>query len=159
MQGEKDLLLAVIDDAYSGTSWQGPNLKGSLRGLSAAQAAWRPGPDRHNIWELALHAAYWKYSVRRKLLNEKRGSFPLKGSNWFVRPQELTDAAWKSDRDFLDEIHQSLRQSIASLDPHIFTKPGASSTGKYPRLIYGIAAHDIYHTGQITLIKRLMKSG
>ena len=91
MNTEIGLLLAVIDDAYSGKSWQGSNLKGSIRGLEPEDAAWRPGPDRHNIWELVLHAAYWKYTVIRKLLGEKRGSFPLKGSNWFRRPEGRPD--------------------------------------------------------------------
>ena len=158
MIGVIDLLLSVIDDAYSGKSWQGSNLRGSIRGLSAREAAWRPRSDRHNIWELVMHAAYWKYAVKRKLLNEKRGSFPSKGSNWFVRPQELSDAAWREDRRMLDEIHQNFRQAIASLDPRILDKTMAGRKYKYVKLVYGVAAHDIYHTGQIKLIKRLMQS-
>jgi uncharacterized damage-inducible protein DinB len=157
MKGEIDLLLSVIDDAYSGKSWQGPNLKGSIRGLSAEEAAWRPRPDRHNIWELVLHSAYWKYTIKRKLLNEKRGSFPLKGSNWFVRPHDLTAAAWKEDQRLLEEIHRDLRQAIAALKPRVLNRKLAGSKHKYAKLIYGVAAHDIYHTGQITLIKRLMQ--
>ena len=78
---EIHLLLRMLDEAYSVKTWHGPNLKGSLRGLTAVTAAWRPGPKRHNIWEVAVHAAYWKYVVRRRLLGEKRGSFELKGSN------------------------------------------------------------------------------
>lgn len=156
MKNEIALLLAVLDDAYAGKSWQGPNLKGSIRGLSPEQAAWRPGPNRHNIWELVMHAAYWKYSVKRKLMNEKRGSFPVKGSNWFARPQELTRGAWKEDLRLLDEIHHSLRQIVASLDPGVLGKPIAGVRYTYAKIIYGVAAHDIYHTGQITLIKRLM---
>jgi uncharacterized damage-inducible protein DinB len=156
MKGQIALLLAVLDDAYAGKSWQGPNLKGCLRRLSPESAAWRPGPGRHNIWELVMHAAYWKYAVKRRLLNEKRDSFPLKGSNWFMRPQELTLAAWKKDQRLLDTMHRSLRQAIAELDPKALDQPIAGGRYSSAKLIYGIAAHDIYHTGQITLIKRLM---
>ncbi len=156
MKGEIDLLLSVIDDAYNGKSWQGPNLRGSIRRLSAGEAAWRPRPDRHNIWELVMHAAYWKYAVKRKLLNEKRGSFPSKGSNWVVRPQELSESAWNADRLLLDEIHQSFRQAIATMDPRMLNRNFGGSKFKCVRSIYGVAAHDIYHTGQIALIKRLL---
>ena len=52
-----NVLFDFIDEAFDKKSWHGPNLRGSLRGVTAQQAAWRPGPDRHNIWELALHAA------------------------------------------------------------------------------------------------------
>src|SRR6266581_4846091 len=96
-----ELALALLDEAYGKRTWHGPNLKQSIRGVSAKQAAWRPAPGRHNIWELTLHAAYWKYTVRRRITGEKRGSFVLKGSNFFKRPVELSDTAWKKDIDIL----------------------------------------------------------
>ena len=40
---------------------------GCLRGVQPEQAVWKPAPDRHSIWELVLHIAYWKYAVRRNL--------------------------------------------------------------------------------------------
>ncbi len=79
------VLVHLLDEAFDRKAWHGPNLWGSVRGLSAEEAAWRPSPGRHSIQELALHCAYWKYAVRRKLTGEKRGSFPLKGSNFFPR--------------------------------------------------------------------------
>lgn len=60
-----ETLLALLDEAYDHRSWHGTNLRGALRGLPSAVAAWRPEPMRHNIWELVVHAAYWKYAVRR----------------------------------------------------------------------------------------------
>ena len=76
-------LLTLLDEAFDKRSWHGPNLRASLRGVTAADAAWRPRPAAHNIWELALHAAYWKYVVLRKVTGAKRGGFPLPGSNFF----------------------------------------------------------------------------
>ncbi len=67
------LLLRVMDQAYDQKSWHGTTLRGSLRGLTAEEALWRPGPNRHNIWELTLHAAYWKYIVRRRLAGDSVG--------------------------------------------------------------------------------------
>jgi hypothetical protein len=92
---EVELLLCILEEAYEKQARHGPNLRGSLRGVSVEQAAWRPDPQRHNIWEIAVHAAYWKYAVRRRLQGEKRGTFPLKGSNWFERPEEASEAAWR----------------------------------------------------------------
>jgi len=96
------------------------------------------------VWALALHAAYWKYAVRRRLTGEKRGSFPVTGSNFF--PLEGRD--WQSDCRLLTEQHRQLRAAVAGLD---------RVNAKTERLIRGAALHDIYHAGQITLIKRLMR--
>src|ERR687893_2033574 len=110
---EIEIVLAVIDQAFDRKSWHGPNLKGSIRGMTAREAAWRPARGRPNAWELALHAAYWKYTVRRRLTGEARGSFPLKGSNFFERPAgRPTEAAWKADVRLLVETHAALRESI-----------------------------------------------
>jgi uncharacterized damage-inducible protein DinB len=155
---EIQVLLTVIDQAYDHKSWHGTNLRGSIRGLPAKQAAWRPAPNRHNIWEIVVHAAYWKYAVYRRLTGEPRGSFSLKGSNWFVRPQEPTEAAWKADIARLSETHQSLRAAIAAMEAKALYKIPAGSKLDNFTLISGIAAHDLYHAGQIQLLKRLMKT-
>ena len=54
--------MILLDEAFDRRSWHGTNLRGSIRGLPRSTAAWRPAPDRHNIWELVVHAAYWKYA-------------------------------------------------------------------------------------------------
>jgi uncharacterized damage-inducible protein DinB len=151
------LLLRIIDEAFEKKAWHGPNLKGSMRGVTARQAAWRPGPLRHNIWEIVVHTAYWKYAVRRRLLGEKRGSFPFKGSNWFRRPLLLSEAEWKKDVALLTQQHEAMRTAIAGIGPRLHaTRPGSMTSNV--TLVYGIAAHDVYHAGQIQLLKRLQGS-
>lgn len=157
-KNELSLLLRLIDEAYERKTWHGPNLRGSLRGVTAKEATWRPEPGRHNIWEIAVHAAYWKYTVRRRLLGEKRGSFPLKGSNWFTLHQRASAKNWKEHLRLLDEVHRSMREAIAVLpESRLFVKmPGSKYT--YAEALTGIAFHDVYHAGQIQLLKRLMNA-
>ena len=145
------LLLANLDAAYEKQAWHGPNLRGALRGLSLDDLIWRPAPGRHSIWELTVHAAYWKYAVRRRLRGAKRGSFPLKGSNFFAVPEQPSESDWREVVRLLDDEHRQLREAIASMSETELADP------KKLRLVYGIAAHDLYHTGQIQLIKRLRK--
>jgi hypothetical protein len=153
---EIDLLLRIIDQAFDHTSWHGPNLRGSVRGVDADEAAFRPAPGRKNIWEHIVHAAYWKYVVRRRLTGEKRGSFPLKGSNWFTRPS--SPHLWVEDLALLDEMHRALRDVIAAFPAgKLFSSLGRGKIDAF-RLISGIAAHDVYHAGQIGLLKRLARS-
>ncbi len=154
---ELDILLVAFDQAYDRVSWHGTNLRGSLRVLSARQAAWRAERRQHNIWEIAVHAAYWKYTVLRSLSGGRRGSFGVKGSNWFVRPEEATESAWKADMALLDATHRSLRDAIARIEPATLRKaePGRKTTRL--ALVTGITAHDLYHAGQIQLIKRMMR--
>jgi hypothetical protein len=147
-RNDSSLLLEVLDQGYNRNAWHGPTLRQSLRGVSAKAAAWCPAPGRHNIWEVAVHAAYWKYVVRRRLLGEKRGTFALKGSNWFKRPVELNEMAWRADLALLEMEHRKLCEAMVDYfkgeTRHIPT-----------RLLFGVAFHDIYRAGQIRLLRRL----
>ncbi len=152
---EIGLLLELIDQAYDDRAWHGTNLRGSVRGLSAERAAWRPAEGRHNIWEIVMHTAYWKYAVTRRLLNEKRGSFPVKGSNWFARPAAIAEAEWRKDVSLLEAVHRRFRGTVAELEPESLPLSTARKTYTNKAVIYGVASHDLYHAGQIQLLKRL----
>jgi hypothetical protein len=144
------LILTLLDQAYQKKTWHGPNLKQSIKAVTAKEAAWRPDRKRHNIWELTLHAAYWKYVVRRRIEGGTRGSFALEGSNFFARPEagKNNEKAWRADRELLEREHKSLRAAAARV---LKTRRGI----KLARILYGVALHDVYHAGQIRLLRRL----
>lgn len=158
-------ILRSIDEAYDHAAWHGPNLRSALRGVTTAQAAWRPAPRRHNIWELAVHAAYWKYTVRRRCTGAKRGDFAERGSNWFHRPgaaredatreASANEKAWRQDLALLELEHRRLRESIAAVDPNLLHQPFDRQGRPLVAHILGTAFHDVYHAGQIQLLKRL----
>ncbi len=149
------MLLLAIDQGYDHAAWHGPNLGSALRGVSAAQAAWRPASGRHNIWEIAVHAAYWKYVVRRKLEGEKRGRFGEKGSNWFSRGHLRDATAWQRDLAKLEREHRLLRAAVEEVEPERLHRRFSPKGRAAADVILGVAFHDIYHAGQIRLLRRL----
>ena len=112
MTGSRTTLLHILDEAYSRRSWHGTNLKGSLRRVTPEQAVARVQPGRHNICEIVVHAAYWKYVVRRRITGARRGSFPLKGSDWFPRSEPLSNEAWSEDLLLLDQDRPAGKPSL-----------------------------------------------
>ncbi len=153
------LLLQITDQAYDKKSWHGTTLRGSLRGLTTEAALWRPDPERHNIWELVLHTAYWKYIVRRRLTGDKSLSFPRTPSNWPdpAASGGATPAALRRDVALLKDQHDLLRDAIRTFPPKKLGGRAPESKWAYVEHVHGIAAHDLYHAGQIQLLKRLMK--
>ena len=157
--GHRDIdhLLDLLDEAYRLAAWHGPNLRGSVRGVTAREAAFSPKAGRHNIWEIVVHAAYWKYTVRRRLTGEKRGSFSVQGSNWFATPKNRSEKAWRADIALLDREHKLLRKCVSSFEPQNLDRRSHGSKTFARRMITGIALHDVYHAGQIQLIKKLLR--
>lgn len=153
--GRIQLLLQIVDQAYGKKAWHGTTLRGSIRGLDLKTALWRPSPDRHNVWELVLHAAYWKYIVRRRITDDKSLIFPRKPSNFPALPEDPTTNQLKRDVSLLQDEHDLLREAIARFQASRLNRRAPGSEWTYGELIHGIAAHDLYHTGQIQLLKRL----
>jgi len=146
------LLVDLVDEAFDHPAWHGPTLRGSLKGVTAAQAAWRPARGRHNIREIAIHAAYWKHAVTKRLTGETRWLFPIEGANWFGAARSRS---WTDDLRLLGEEHRKLRKAIAAYPARALRRPVDTRKQTAEFTIRGIAAHDLYHAGQIQLLKKL----
>ncbi len=154
-----DEALRHLDPAPGARLWHGgATVLGALRGVSPEVAAWRPYPDRHCIWALALHIAYWNYAVRRRLTGEASGGFARAPSNWPDLPEECTAAHWEADRQLVRKAHDLLVEAVKGFDPGRLDEAAGATRTTYADLITGIVLHDTYHTGQIQLLKRLARS-
>jgi uncharacterized damage-inducible protein DinB len=155
-----ELILQILDPPPGTKLWYGGStVSGCLRGVTAGQALWKPYADRHSIWELALHMAYWKYAVRRTILGGPTGGFPRSPSNWPDAPPTADGTLWAEDRRLLVREHRSLADEIRAFDPkRLDEKLPRDSKYTYADIFMGIVTHDLYHTGQIVLMKRLYGS-
>ncbi len=152
-------ILNLLQPAKGKRLWYGgATAAGSLRGVGCDEAAWPPAPGRHSIWGLVLHLAYWKYAVRRILEDSPKGTFPRKPSNWPAVPT-ADEQTWKKDRRLLVEEHAQLLTVIRGFHPGRLDEiASGSGSYRYCDLMFGVSTHDLYHTGQIQLIKRLYRN-
>jgi hypothetical protein len=159
---ETTVLLRMLDAAYGGRGWHGATLKGALRGVTAAEAI-AGARGRKNIWQQTLHAAYWKYIVCRAI-DPGTPEFERAPSNW---PEPARDGAgalvaderkWTADRKYLDGLHKRLVKAVTEIEPaRLGEIPPKGKKWTRRDLIIGAAHHDLYHTGQIQLLKRMVR--
>jgi uncharacterized damage-inducible protein DinB len=151
---DRSALLRQLDAAFTGPAWHGPSLLGSVRGVAADEAEWRPAPDRHSIRDLVLHAAYAKHRVMLRLDPTAARRFPRRlGAAWW--PVPAPDARWEDDRELLVECHRRLTEVVARVPA---SRLATSRRGKPYTLgeeVAGVALHDAYHAGQVRLLRRL----
>lgn len=150
------LLLDVYDQAFHAPAWHGTPLAGSLRGVTWRQALKRPRRGRNSIWELVLHTAYWKCVIRRRLTRDPAVEFPRAPANFPAVPGRPDAASWRRDVALLKEEHRRLRDVIARFPGGQLGRKAWHSRWTNAESIYGIASHDLYHAGQIQLVKRLI---
>lgn len=153
-----DLLAAEIRRAEAGPAWHGASLAENLSGLTAAQAAARPVPAAHSIWEIVLHLTGWTAEVSRRL----KGAAPAmpEAGDW-PEVGAVSEVAWKQALDELRRAHADLARAVERVPAARWTervgdKPDAPlGTGvTYAEMVGGLVQHDAYHGGQIGLLRK-----
>jgi uncharacterized damage-inducible protein DinB len=150
--GEIQRIEEQLKRAYQGGAWHGPALLELLAGVTAAQAAARPLPAAHSIWEITLHVAAWKSVVARRVKGEAVKEVPAEVDWPPVRA--VGEADWLAALARLRAAHRELCDALRSLDEAGLDEPpypGASA--RYVQL-HGAIQHDLYHAGQIALLKK-----
>ena len=158
MRAEIARIIDELEREHAGDPWHGSPLRQILEGVDHRQAAHRPLPGAHSIWELVLHMISWKNEVRRRIEGAPSGE-PLEG-DWPKAPN-VTAEAWRDTLAALEASHRSLVSSVSSLpEDRLFqptNDPRDRETGAgvdHYVLLHGIVQHDVYHAGQIALLKK-----
>lgn len=152
--GEIQRIVDQLRRAQEGPAWHGPSVREVLEGVTARQAAQKPIPGAHSIWEIVLHVAVWEDVVRQRLTGE-RGGDDSDVPDWPV-VGETSEAAWRKALDDLELGHVRLRETIAA---QAESKLGQTVPGKKTSFyvdLHGIIQHDLYHAGQVPLLRKAL---
>jgi uncharacterized damage-inducible protein DinB len=138
--------------AFEGTAWHGPSVSEVLAGVTAEQAAAHPIAGAHSIWELTLHIATWERVGRRRI--EEWQPIEVSDAEDWPTVEDTSEDAWHVALDELRRNHEALRAAIRGLDEARLDEivPGTEYTGYF--LLHGVIQHDLYHAGQIALLKK-----
>jgi uncharacterized damage-inducible protein DinB len=153
---EVDRIRDQFRRAFDGEAWHGPSVLQILDGITAQQAAAHPIPGAHSIWELTLHIAAWERACRRRLEGDPA---QLSDAEDWQSINDASEAAWESTKQDLIDNHRELLNAIANVDESrlndIITK--GSSNSIYVTL-HGVVQHDLYHAGQIAMLKKALEN-
>jgi uncharacterized damage-inducible protein DinB len=148
-----------LEREHAGDAWHGTPLRRLLAGVDETQAAWRPFDGVQTIWELVLHMTAWKHEVRRRLAGAPAGDPPE--GDWPPAPPAPDAQAWHATVDALDAAQRALIDAVLRLSPGLLfaptNDPRVRETGQgvsHYVLLHGIVQHDVYHSGQIALLKK-----
>jgi uncharacterized damage-inducible protein DinB len=161
---QRAFLVDQLERTHDGDPWHGPSRASLLGDVTAAEAKRRPGPTAHSIWELVLHMTAWTREVARRLEGHKAAE-PEMG-DWPAPPAVPDERAWRAAVTALDEAHAALRETVRILDPSRLAmrvgderNPPLGTGVTFAQTINGLVQHDAYHSGQIALVKKLLRAG
>jgi hypothetical protein len=141
--------------AFEGPAWHGPALLELLRGVTPAEASGRPIAGAHTIWEIVLHLTATYDLVLRRLRGDAKPLTP--DEDWPPMPKP-TDANWQEAIAALHGRNEATRVAVLRFDPTNLSAPLVPEPpySAYEQFI-GLTQHDLYHAGQIALLKRAIR--
>ncbi len=156
---EGERIVDQLERSFRGDPWFGSSVTGVLAGVSAAVAAGHPIAGAHSIWELVLHMTGWKQEVRSRLEGGLAGE-PVPG-DWPAQPQQPTESAWREAVAGMTAAHVALVGSVRGASPGALdaavrderSRPLGTGLTQWQTL-HGIIQHDVYHLGQISLLRK-----
>ena len=151
-----DTLADQLKLASDGGAWHGPSLREALDGVTAAEAVQHPIPGAHSIWELVLHIRATCELVRRRTRGNSAQLTPEE--DWPLVP-EATEENWKRDVAAAFEASTRLQNAVRAfpsddLGQPLLPNPPYTAFTQF----IGITQHDVYHAGQIVLLRKMLKS-
>ena len=142
--------------AFEGSAWHGPSVMELLSDVTAQQAAARVFPGAHTIWELALHIGAWEGACLTRLQGERA---ELTDAEDWPAVMETTESTWQRCKSTLVDGNHKLRDMIASLDEQRLDEPILPGMPSVYITVQGVVQHDLYHAGQIAILKKALKEG
>ena len=154
----KELLLYLLEYTYEREGAY-PPLTAALAGLTAAQASWKPNPERHSIWQIVRHTAQWMEAGSQALAGQPRVYEDLERSDW--QPASGGEREWQADVERLYAAYRTFKGRLEAMTEEDLSKiiepyRGQSRYAAALRFLR-TATHDTYHLGQIRYLRALQK--
>ena len=148
---ETHLIADQLHRSFRGEAWHGPALEQLLHDVSFEQAAAQPLANTHSIWEIVLHVTAWLDAVRRRVQGEPLDLSPEQ--DW-PAVREESEAGWRIALGNLEGAHEKLRGTIMAMDPARLESRVPGKPYPFYFMLHGVVQHNLYHAGQIALLKK-----
>lgn len=148
---ERSRIADQLKRAFEGDAWHGPSVLEVLEGVSAHAAPAKPISGAHSIWELVLHIAAWDGAIRRRMEGQ---ALQLSPEQDFPPVKDTSDSAWHSALESLKQRHADLIQGVLAMPDHRLTSQVPGKDYDFYHMLHGAVQHELYHAGQIALLKK-----
>lgn len=154
---EAEKIADQLERAFEGDAWHGQSISEILAGISAEEAAAKPLPGVHSIWEIVLHTTVWQRTVRERLQGRPIISLPDE-EDW-PRVADTSVTAWaEAMRDLRDEYELLRQEALRWKDRDLGEMTEGQRFTAY-EMLHGVVQHGLYHAGQIAILKKAAAGG
>ena len=158
MSNEIAHLVNLLERNEQSGGWHGPAIMEVLDKVDAATAFAHPLSNCHSIWELVEHIIAWRIFVLEQLKGNSKFTIAIDGDVDWKTIEKPDEMAWRDCLERLGETSMQLKSAIGTLSEESLNDMVPNKPFPYFALLHGVLHHDIYHTAQISLLKKLSAS-
>ncbi len=148
---EIDRIRRQLRNALEANAWHGPSLLENLADVAADEARARPNPEVHSIWELVLHITAW---VRAGISGTTGKRIDVPDEVDWPQPGEYSRTAWEDALQDMKEAHRELDEVLSRTKDERLDETVVGRDYTVYKLLQGVIQHDLYHAGQIAILKK-----
>lgn len=154
---EVDNIIDQLERTFEGDAWHGQSLSEILTNITAEQAAARPIPMAHSIWEIVLHSAAWQRAVRERLQGKPIASLPDE-EDW-PETADTAEQAWCDAVQTLRSEYEMLQAEALKWRERDLDETTGGQRFTVYQMLHGVVQHNVYHAGQIAILKKATAGG
>lgn len=149
---ELDRIKILLNAAFHGGAWHGPSVLENLKGIKP-KAAGNRQKDIHTIAELVYHITTWRIFVLKKIQGDIEFLIKTEKQNW-GNLKEIDEFEWETLQMELTLSHDELMAVLNEKDDTLLSEIVPGAEYDFYTLLHGIIHHDLYHNGQIGILKK-----
>lgn len=150
---ENQRISSLYQSIYNGNPWLEVTLAHTLENLTAEQAYRKINPNLNTIWEIVNHLIQWRRNILLRMQGE---TIVTPDHNYFVPVLDPSEAAWEQSLQSLAKTQDSWNAFFEDFDDADLAKIYINNGHTFYEHIHGIIQHDVYHLGQIVILKKLL---
>ncbi len=143
----------LYQSIYNGNPWLEVTLADTLSNVTAEQAYKKANPNLNTIWEIVNHLIQWRRNILRRVQGE---TVVTPDHNYFVPVLDSSEAAWEQSLQSLAKSQELWSACLSDFNDADFEKIDQNNNHNFYEDIHGIIQHDVYHLGQIVILKKLL---
>lgn len=154
MNSEISRIRQQFKNNWSGRTWHGGNLQQIFEGIDHQIAFRKPLAGSHNIYELTVHMLCWRTFVLENLKGNNAYKVELNSETDWPTKYQPTETVWKQALSDFEKNQAETEAVLLNFEESRLDELVPERKFSWYTLLHGIIEHDIYHSAQISILKK-----
>ena len=152
MKSRIEKLVFQFDNVFNGTPYYGDSIKKIIDQLDPTQAN-NSINEGHSIAQIIKHMIAWRqYAIEHLKGNEEYDIVLGSDVDW-AKTIVSSPSEWNELKEEFEQSHKSLVELLKQKEDNWLSTKLPGKVFSYNFMLKGIIQHDLYHIGQVNLLK------